>query len=51
MDIYRFANQTSYVPPPVIVRENGVLEVRVAASKFVSVKEIHVEHLYSLVRT
>jgi hypothetical protein len=50
MDIYRYANRTSYVPPPVIVRENGLLEVRVAATEFVNVEEIDVEHLYSLVR-
>ena len=50
MDIYRFANQTSYVPPPVIVRENGLFEVRVADSNFVSIKSIDVENLYSLVR-
>ena len=50
MDIYKLANRTSYVPPPVIVRENGLLEVRVAAAEFVSVKEIDIEHLYSLIR-
>jgi hypothetical protein len=50
MDIYRFANQKSYVPPPVIVRANGLLEVRVDDSNFVSIKSINVENLYSLVR-
>jgi hypothetical protein len=50
MDIYRYANRTSYVPPPVIVRKNGLLEVRVAESNFVSVSEIDIQNLYALVR-
>jgi hypothetical protein len=50
MDIYRFASRTSYVPPPVILRKNGLLEVRIAESNFVSVPEIDIEKLYALVR-
>jgi hypothetical protein len=50
MDIYRYLNRTSYVPPPVILREDGSLQVRLSESHFVDVTSIDIEHLYSLVR-
>lgn len=50
MDIFRHVTRTSYVPPPVILKEDGKLQVRLSESQFVDVKCIDIEHLFSLVR-
>ena len=50
MDIYRYLTRTSYVPPPVILREDGNLQVRISETQFLDVNSIDIEHLYSLVR-
>ena len=50
MDIYRHVTRTSYVPPPVILREDGNLQVRLNETQFIDVNSIDIEHLYSLVR-
>jgi len=50
MDIYRQVTRTSYVPPPVILREDGKLQVRLSETHLVDVNSIDIEHLFSLVR-
>jgi hypothetical protein len=50
MDIYKHLTQTSYVPPPVVVRENGSLQARLNDGRFIGIEKIDVLELYQLVR-
>jgi len=50
MDIYLNLTQTSYVPPPVILRESGLLQVRLSETQLIDIETIDIRHLYSLIR-
>ena len=50
MDIYLNLTQISYVPPPVILRESGRLQVRISETQLVDIETIDIRHLYSLIR-
>ena len=50
MDIYKHLTQTSYIPPPVIVRDNGSLQARLEDGRCVNIKKIDVLELYKLIR-
>ena len=51
MDIYLNLTRTSYVPPPVRLRESGILQVRLSETQFVDIETIDIKHLYSLIRS
>ena len=50
MDIMKFLTRTSYIPPPVLLRPDGRLKVRISESNLVDIDHIDVQYLYSLVR-
>lgn len=51
MEIYRHVTQTSYIPPSVVLRENGAIQARIDMGKFVDLKNIDIPQLFNLVRT
>ena len=50
MDIYKYVTQTSYIPPAVILREDGSIQARMKTRHYVDLQRIDILELYKLVR-
>jgi hypothetical protein len=49
-DIFIYGNKTSYIPAPLRLLDNDVLQVRLDASKYENIKKIDMEYLYEVSR-
>jgi hypothetical protein len=50
MDIYKHVTRTSYIPPPVVIREDGSIQARLGMNRYINLNKIEILELYMLVR-